>query len=728
MAQDHQGQAAPLSGVRVIEFSDYESLQSCGRTLASLGADVVKLEGPAGDPLRDGPGAPAADGTRSFGFEFLNSGKRSVQADLTTEEGRASARALVSSADVVLVSPEHAEQLDLDAVPRPPDQLRVIAGAFGGRPVDGAPTTALTRLHAASTGYLVPADKDMSIRPGWGGQYSFEAMFGTCIAVAVLAEMRRDGGGEIDFSFQGYGVWMDKMIFPRVSLSDSFDIHRNTNAYPFGGNMRCADGYVCVFVIEEHQWRNLARLLGQEQWLEDARFANGVRRMAVQDEIDEVLAAWCAERTVSDCVGAGRAADIPVAPVRAPGDVLNWEQLASRGFFEIGDTAYGSVKIAGLPFGPGLPSVKLGPAPRLGEARAEQAWSARAEERSRTDRRGDGRLPLEGLRVLDFTWAAAGPIATSIMAFLGADIAKVEHRSRPDLMRVAQKQYGYAEDDDLDASPAFQELAAGKRSIELDLKNPEDRALAFEMASVADVLIENMRPGKIEEMGLSYEAVSAVNPRIVMCSQSATGRCEGTGIPGYAPIFWAEGGGAWLTGWPDARPGVVRGPVDFHAAAFACLGTLAMLEQRARTGVGGYVDCSAIETVSLCFGPELLEAAVTGVDVTRRGNALPGYLVNDVFPCYGYDEWIALSIRGEEEWAVVVGELGIDGVDQGASAAERYAAIAEATVRWDPSRLEARLTRRGIPAARSLSLRAAIGDAAPREPGDLATGPAPQDR
>jgi crotonobetainyl-CoA:carnitine CoA-transferase CaiB-like acyl-CoA transferase len=696
----------PLQGIRVVECSDHEGVSYCGRTLAALGADVVKLEPIAGDPLRQRPPLVAAGSGRvSVAFEYLNAGKRSIAVDPSEPEGLAAASRVVAAADVVLTSPEQLALFGIDAVARPPRQIRALAGAFGGRTAEGGPTSAFTRFHASSSGYLTPADKDRSARPGWAGPYAAEAMFGTCLAVAVVAELGRGTGGEIDFSYQGYGVWMDKMFFPRVALSDSLDLHRYTTAYPFGGNMACKDGFACIFVIEEHQWRNLVRTLEKTEWLADPRFATGVLRLDVQEEIDEVLAAWCAARTVDEVVTAGRTADFPVGRVRPPTSVLAQSESWSRGFLTEMDTGFGRLPVAGLPFGPGLPSVVLPRAPRCGEhgGTVPADWGMVVAARAAA--------PLAGLKVLDLTWAAAGPVITSIMAFLGADIVKVEHRSRPDLMRVAQKQYGYSSDDDLDSSPIFQELAAGKRSIELDLRDPHDRQVALRLAAVADVLVENMRPGKVEQLGLSYDAVRAVNPGIVMCSQSATGRVDGPAIPGYAPIFWAEGGGAWLTGWPDRRPGVVRGPVDFHAAAFACLGTLALLLARANTGVGGYIDCAAIETVSGAFGPEILYAAVTGQDPSRCGNAFPGMLLNDVFPSHGDDQWIAVTVGDEVEWEAFCRALGRPDLAPGGYRDDRYGAIAEVTSKCDASRLEGRLLALGVPAAQCLSLRSSMSDA-----------------
>ncbi len=323
--------------------------------------------------------------------------------------------------------------------------------------------------------------------------------------------------------------------------------------------------------------------------------------------------------------------------------------------------------------------------------------------------------PYASLKVLDFTWAAAGPVATTLLAFLGADVVKVEHSSRPDLMRVSDRQYGYGSGTGINESPLFNELNGGKRSIELDLGVEADRQTVVELASVADVLIENMRPGKMERLGLGYDDLATRNPRLVMCSVSATGRSAVAGPPGYAPIFWAEGGGAWLTGWPHRPPGLVRGPIDLHAAAFACLGIMAMLRDREHTGLGGYLDCSAVEAVAATLGVPLLEAQIGGDEPGRQGNAFPGALVNDVFPCLGEDEWLALTLVDDADVARFVaaidGEFGLT-----LSAAEvtdqekGWIRVADATADLKAEALERCLQAAGVAAARSISLRSAMSD------------------
>jgi len=709
----------PLDGVVVLECSTLEGVQYAGRLLASLGANVIKVEPPEGDPLRGRPPfLQDTDGRQSsVFFEAVNAGKSSVVLDLTDDASVKHVTSLAQGAHVVLADREQARVLDqlLDV---PAGQVRVIAGGTGGTVAEPFVESSFARFHASTSGYLIPADKDPSFRPASPPPLVFEAIHGTCIAVAVAVELLRGVGGEIDYSFQAYGLWLDKMNIHQVSVAGQ-ELHRTTHAYPFGGNMRCRDGYVCIFVIEEHQWRSLCRLTDHPEWLDDPRLADGVTRRQHQDLVDPVLLDWCAERLVDEVIDQARAADVPVARVREMTDVLEWDIFGDRGFFQSDVTNFGPLLGPQLPFGAGLRSRPLGPAPKLGSDAAVPADEAVPPKARKLTRRTSpiddvtATSPLAGIRVLDFTWAAAGPAVTSIMAILGADVAKVELRSRPDLLRVASKQYGFGGDMNIDASPGFNEIAAAKRSIELDLRNPKDRETALQLAAQADVVIENMRPGKIEALGLSYEELARVNPRVVMCSQSATGRTPRLSPPGYAPIFWAESGAAYLTGWPDQRPGVVRGPVDKHAACFALLGVLGLLHTRERTGKGGYIDCSAIETV-VCTLADQLFLAQLGQHPGRVGNAWPGNVLTDVFPCAGFDQWIALSLHDEADVEAVADELKIRELTVSLVLSDVRAAydlIASRTEKVDVSRLEGRLISRGVSATRSLSLIAATQEA-----------------
>jgi len=330
---------------------------------------------------------------------------------------------------------------------------------------------------------------------------------------------------------------------------------------------------------------------------------------------------------------------------------------------------------------------------------------------------------LEGLRVLDFTWAGAGPLAMALMRMMGAEVVKVESATRPDMARAMAKLYGWSSENSLDRSASFNDLGAEKRSVTLDLRQPKARELAQRLAARADVICDNMRPGKMETLGLGYEQVSKVNPRVVCCSISATGRLDpgnDLDIPGYAPVFWAEGGGGSVTGWPEGGPTYLRSPVDLNAGTMACVGILAALHSRLKTGRGAFIDCSAIETVVAAVGDELMAASLGLPAGGVRGNDRMPYAPNDAFPCTGKDQWVGISIFDNAQWLALCEVLGAAelAADKALHSREGrwkqrealYAPIAELTKSWDPLKLEAALQARGVPAAQSKSLRTLFGD------------------
>ena len=329
---------------------------------------------------------------------------------------------------------------------------------------------------------------------------------------------------------------------------------------------------------------------------------------------------------------------------------------------------------------------------------------------------------LAGIRVLDFSWAGAGPMATELLALMGADVVKVEHRSRPDLLRVANIAYGWGEAN-IDASSCFNDMNTGKRSLELDLKNPEHMALVQRLARVADIVCDNMRPGKIEALGLGYEQLRQVNPGVICCSLSASGRVPGGDTPeiaGYAPVFWAEGGGASQTGWPDGEPTYLRAPVDMNAGTAICAALLSALFARPRTGRGAYIDGSAIETVAACIGDELQAAALGLPDTGRQGNDRFPHAPNDTYPCLGVDQWVAVAVHTRAHWLALCDVLGAADL-----AAERrfmsrltrwrervslHAALSRYTVQREAGELEIALQKAGVPAARSNPVTTLLAD------------------
>ena len=200
-------------------------------------------------------------------------------------------------------------------------------------------------------------------------------------------------------------------------------------------------------------------------------------------------------------------------------------------------------------------------------------------------------LPLEGIKVVEIAQALAGPFAGEILAHMGADVVKVE---RPE----GDEARGWGPPFTLGGGPTFHAVNMNKRSIVLDLKDPEAIAWLKSFIAQADVLVQNLRPGVIEELGLGPEAMLALNPRLVFCSLWAFGHRGPRRLrPGYEPMVQAFAGLFSVNGGDEDPPSRFGAPVlDLGTGMWAAMGVLAALHQRARTGRGVVVDTSLFET------------------------------------------------------------------------------------------------------------------------------------
>ena len=199
---------------------------------------------------------------------------------------------------------------------------------------------------------------------------------------------------------------------------------------------------------------------------------------------------------------------------------------------------------------------------------------------------------LEGIRVLDFTWAAAGPYATLLLALLGADVVKVESTKRLDPARS-----GFiARYEGTEHSPIFNELNLNKRSVEVDLTQPEGASMVKLLAGDVDIVVDNFRPGVMARFGLGPADLLDGYPHLIVASSSANGSTgpEAMGA-GLAGIFAASGGLSEQTGYADGPPTQLSDPMDYRVGTALAVGILAALLERARTGMGQHVDFSSCE-------------------------------------------------------------------------------------------------------------------------------------
>jgi benzylsuccinate CoA-transferase BbsF subunit len=273
------------------------------------------------------------------------------------------------------------------------------------------------------------------------------------------------------------------------------------------------------------------------------------------------------------------------------------------------------------------------------------------------------RLPLEGVRILDFTWAWAGPQATLLLALLGAEVLKVESRRRLDHSRLRSLVAGPSMTGP-DASFIFNTLNLNKLSVSLNLSKPEAVEIAVSLAKISDVVTENMRPGVLERLGLGYEELKKRNPGIIMFSSSAVG---GTGPErfntGYAPTFAAMGGMAYITGRLGGRPAPLMGTIDLRVGSTGAFAVLAALYHRKMTGEGQYVDLSSAEAVSSLIGDSFMDYTMNDRVQNRSGNRDRAMAPHGVYRCL-QDKWVSIAIANEAEWAAfcdVVGDPRLTG-------------------------------------------------------------------
>ena len=263
-------------------------------------------------------------------------------------------------------------------------------------------------------------------------------------------------------------------------------------------------------------------------------------------------------------------------------------------------------------------------------------------------------LPLEGVRVLDLSRVLAGPYATMMLADLGADVLKIEHPERGDDTRHWGPPFAGGEAGE---SAYFLSVNRNKRSAGVDLKDPEGLKKVRNLAAGADVLIENMRRGALEKMGLGYEALKENNPGLVYCSITGFGPGEDEDRPGYDFLVQARGGIMGVTGFPDGEPTKVGVAIsDMVCGLQAAMAVLAALHRRNITGEGARVEVPLFESQLSWLANRAQEYLVSGEDKGRMGNAHPSIVPYQTFDAS--DKKIALAVGNNTQFENLCGAIG----------------------------------------------------------------------
>jgi crotonobetainyl-CoA:carnitine CoA-transferase CaiB-like acyl-CoA transferase len=667
-----------LKGIRVIELGHSVSAPYCAKLFADYGADVIKVELPDGDIARRWGPFPhdLAHPEASGAFFFLNTNKRGITLDVTTPRGRESLLRLLRDADVFIEN-HHPRQmrewgLDYAAVCTVNPNLVMISITPFGQ----------TGPYSEWNGYdlnafhLTAAGSRYCGRPGEAPleQGAFAADFYGAIAgaawglAAVYGRERVGGGQHLDVSCAEAiaAVFVGCQNIGAYAQDGKFD-RRTGVGMSLGAPatiLPCKDGHVWILALEAGQWNALTRVMGNPEWMQLEMFQQMFVRAQNADAMYPLIEQWTMEHTKAAIMEQCQAAGCPVTAVFTVAEAVEHPHLKERGYIvEIDHPVLGRIRDLGAPFKlPESPGGPRQPAPLLGQHNDEvncgesvpsnrQAPIINPQSAIR-----NLQYPLAGIRVANFGWVWAGPVVGQTLGFLGAEVYKIESRARIDLTRMLPP---FAEGrQDPDRSISNHAGWAGNGSITLHLKKPEAQALARQLITHCDAVVENFGPGAMNDMGLSYEVLRAVKPDIVMLSMPAAGL--------YGPLKDVRTYGLSLSSITglDSLTGYFGGPPVPFENAFAdpyngimgAFAVLCALNFRDRTGKGQHIDYSQQEAVMQMVGPTLMDYLINGRVAGPLGNRHPLGVAapHGVFPCAGEDRWISIAVATEREWGGLV--------------------------------------------------------------------------
>ena len=632
--------AGAFDGIRVIDFTQGRAGPHAGMLLAEQGADVIKVEPPAGDRAR---GTPA--------FHVLNRSKRGVVLDLRRREGRAGAQELAAAADVVLIDqlPEQAERQGIGCArlsQKNPGLVYCSMPPYGSK----GPLATLEpddTLVAAVTGVL-----------GLQWSYCESPVFlvvpivayatGVLAALAVAATLfdraRSGHGDHVEVSGLGgaFALQTSAYLVPLgaldvIRLSDRKGTPRGP--WPTYRVYEASDGeWFFLGALTPVFWTKLAVALGIEEYLADPRFEGAPLAYPASEDAQELsdrIAEIFATKPRQHWLDFLRQADVPAGPVQTRDDYLQDPQVRHNQMrVEIDDPEVGSTVQMGVPLLlRDTPGGIRGPAPLLGQHNdvvLTTPPSARASAPHAVQGKLPGGGPLDGTTVLDLGTIYAGPFAAMLLSDLGANVIKVEP---------------------LDGDPwrafaiGFLGVNRGKRGLALDLKRREGRELFYGLVRKMDVVVDNFRAGVLQRLKMDYEALSAMNPRVICASVTPFGASGPmAGLPGFDPILQARSGLMRAQGGEGEEPVYHQIAVcDFITGLMTAYGVAAALYVRERSGRGQQVETSLANNAMAAQAGEFIRYEGRPPDPPGGRDVDGVSALYRVYRCS--DGWLFLAIR-----------------------------------------------------------------------------------
>jgi crotonobetainyl-CoA:carnitine CoA-transferase CaiB-like acyl-CoA transferase len=663
----------PLSHLTVIELATEMPVAIAGMLFADHGADVLKVEPKGG-----------ACFAHELSRKSWDRSKRSVELDVGDGADRASLQGLLTGADILIHALEDAQAaalgLDEPTLARDFPELIVVALTAYGADTPFADRPRGESLAAALLGTMI--DKGSPFRPGpvYLGHPALhygQAFLGVIGALTAVRARRHIGRGQrVEASLldamlaqSPMNNWWQEEGISYIKAGDSGAVDRFGRTRLVTGMFECGDGlFLQIHTGGQGGFKAAMDVLG---FGERVQAVTGAAEMSVplsDDEYQiarvEVFEAFGA-KTRAEWIALFQAADVAALPVLEPAEVLLDEQVEFVGQrVALPDPDFGTIYQA-------APAVRFDkapcaaprPAPAVG---ADNDTLAALAARRRTALAAEGKpldRPLAGIKVVDFSSFFAVGFGGRLLSDLGADVIKVETpdgdqmRPLPDCFDAAQR---------------------GKRDIVLNLKQPEALEAALKLVAQADVVTHNLRPGKADKLGIGYEALSKINPRLLYVYLPGYGsKGPKSLLKSFAPLVsgWTgllyEGGGA---GNPPTRS--VFGNEDYNNGFLGAAGILMGLERRAISGEGDYMECPQLHSSLWTTSEHFLDAQKQVVYGFRLDKEQAGY--NALDRLYRtQDGWLCIACRQDERFAALARALGQPGlIDDPRFATARDRAVA----------------------------------------------------
>jgi crotonobetainyl-CoA:carnitine CoA-transferase CaiB-like acyl-CoA transferase len=596
-------------------------------------------------------------------------GKRSVTLDAVDLD------ALALGADVLIEC--GAVPVDLDGRRAAnPGLVTVTTTPFGeSGPKAGWHATDLTVMAAAGP-LIMAGDEDRApVRTPVPQAFLHAGADAACGALMALAERARSGRGQ--------HVSVSAQISVAQATQGMILAHAYGSAFPqrSGGGARsgpvrsqlvfpAGDGFVTVlfgfgsaigpFSARLMDWVHETGFCDEETRSKDwigygARLASSEEPVEEFERVKACIVAFTSAHSKAELFEGARRRRVLLAPLSSPRDVLDSAQLTVRAFWDHLEVdgrcfrAPGPFAVASV-----TPLQRLGRAPRLGEHNGTIEHRPRPPAPPARPRR----LPLAGIKVLDFSWAWAGPTITRALADFGATVVKVESGRRIDTARTIGP-YWHGETGP-ETSGAFHNLNAGKLSVTVDLDTAGGRDVVLDLVRWADVVAESFSPRAMTGRGLGYDELRRANPSVIMLSTCLMGQTGPLAdYAGFGNLAAAWCGFTELVGWPDRPPtGPFGAYTDYISPRLALATLLAALDHRRRTGAGQHLDVAQAEAALHFLAPALLDTEVNGNQWRRCGNDDDAMAPHGVYRARGDDRWVAVACENDEQWRRVAQAVG----------------------------------------------------------------------